>query len=256
MDGTVPGETADFECFCGGGTSPLLPAGQSSPWRWAWGGFQLCFGLWNVWNIHHLSIALAKDSNFLYSKYKLKISCPLSLLHFEFKCSFNFAIHLIHHSGNEFIDISTLKGHAGLSEQNLVRFMNAFVKELDTWISSEHFCSINSFCGQLDIWVTNLPLSSSQYFHLNPTPSISFWKDAFGLVCVWSAVWKAFWAKNACENQLQDWESWDCLNWSLFSPFLVGCRFCGSVFCDGQDDVKHEEQHAGNAQEICEFFWK
>lgn len=59
------------------------------------------------------------------------------------------------------------------------------------------------------------------HLHLNPAPSISFCKDAFWLLCVWSGVWKAFWVPNACEEQLQDWESWDCFNCSFSFFFLL-----------------------------------
>lgn len=34
---------------------------------------------------------------------------------------------------------------------------------------------------------------------------------------------------------------------------LAGCRFWGTFFCNGQDDVKYEKQYAGNAKKICKF---
>lgn len=40
----------------------------------------------------------------------------------------------------------------------------------------------------------------------------------------------------------------------ILTVFLLArCRFWGSFFCYGQNDVKYEKQHAGDAKKICKF---
>lgn len=77
---------------------------------------------------------------------------------------------------------------------------------------------------QFDIWVTNLPLPSSQYFHLNPTPSISLWKGAFWLVCVWSAVCKAFWVKMHVKSSPRTGRVETGVTGVFFFPFFSGMQ--------------------------------
>lgn len=89
--------------------------------------------------------------------------------------------------------------------------------------------------------------------------NFSFEKLHFGLsLSVNCSLWKTFlmvWfaLKMHVKNQPQNLQSKKTVL-IFVSLLLAGCRFWGTFFCNGQDDVKYEKQYAGNAKKVCKFF--